>query len=84
NPWKCPHCPFIQHSRRTPDYKRHVATQGNRKHLDVSRCPPAACERSEAHADAGAVGGGVGGDGAREEMVGGCGKTFSRKDAFAR
>ncbi|OJT06702.1 hypothetical protein TRAPUB_2452, partial [Trametes pubescens] len=26
NPWKCPFCAYVQHSRRTPDLKRHIKT----------------------------------------------------------
>ena len=26
NRWKCPHCPYVQRNRRSPDLKRHVET----------------------------------------------------------
>ncbi|KAH9926654.1 uncharacterized protein BXZ73DRAFT_49341, partial [Epithele typhae] len=85
NPWKCPHCPFIQHSRRTPDLKRHIATHGQPqiswtcrgvplRYADdpVHTRTPVPMEEVWAAVESGRA------------MVGGCGKTFSRKDALTR
>lgn len=49
NPWKCPHCPWIQHTQRLPDFLRH-----QRSHF-ISRtdwpCPNPACGKSFARKD---------------------------------
>ncbi|KAH9926567.1 uncharacterized protein BXZ73DRAFT_49215, partial [Epithele typhae] len=85
NPWKCPHCPFIQHSRRSPDYKRHVATHGQPETLWTCRGVPLLRANDPKHTRTPVPLEEVWAARERgEEMVGGCGKTFSRKDAFAR
>lgn len=49
NPWKCPHCPWIQHTRRLPDFLRH-----QRSHF-VSQsdwpCPNPKCGKGFARKD---------------------------------
>ncbi|THH03759.1 hypothetical protein EW145_g6033 [Phellinidium pouzarii] len=49
NPWKCPHCPWIQHTQRLPDFLRH-----QRSHF-VSQsdwpCPNPACGKGFARKD---------------------------------
>ncbi|KAI0760666.1 hypothetical protein C8Q74DRAFT_246352 [Fomes fomentarius] len=30
NRWRCPFCPYVQHNRRSPDLKRHIATRTRR------------------------------------------------------
>ncbi|KAH9926612.1 uncharacterized protein BXZ73DRAFT_49300, partial [Epithele typhae] len=85
NPWKCPHCPFIQHSRRTPDLKRHIATHGQPDVVWTCRGVPlryaedpkytgmaVPMEEVQAAVECGRT------------MVGGCMKEFSRKDALTR
>ncbi|KAH9917130.1 uncharacterized protein BXZ73DRAFT_53405 [Epithele typhae] len=82
DPWKCPYCPFVQASRRKPDLRRHVAT-----HTGGSMPPQWLCagvplsQAAEKGLDP------------REmdvysldgrEMLGGCLKAFSRRDALLR
>ncbi|PIL23184.1 hypothetical protein GSI_14493 [Ganoderma sinense ZZ0214-1] len=85
NRWKCPYCPHVQRNRRMPDLKRHVATH-TRADDDASWvcCGVPVIDVLEY---------GVPGASVREEdvydhrgmfMVGGCRKTFSRKDAYVR
>ena len=49
NPWKCPHCPWIQHTQRLPDFLRH-----QRSHF-VSQsdwpCPNPKCGKGFARKD---------------------------------
>ncbi|KAH8116534.1 hypothetical protein DFH11DRAFT_1217757 [Phellopilus nigrolimitatus] len=49
NPWKCPHCPWVQHTQRLPDFLRH-----QRSHF-VSQsdwpCPNTKCGKGFARKD---------------------------------
>ncbi|KAI1785970.1 hypothetical protein LXA43DRAFT_953147 [Ganoderma leucocontextum] len=85
NRWKCPYCPHVQRNRRSPDLKRHVATH-TRSDDDASWvcCGVPVIDAPECGVPKGFV---------REEnvyeykgmfMIGGCRKTFSRKDAYVR
>ncbi|KAM5543524.1 hypothetical protein V8D89_002775 [Ganoderma adspersum] len=85
NRWKCPYCPHVQRNRRSPDLKRHVATH-TRADDDASWvcCGFPTIDALEC---------GVPGASMLEEnmyehngmfMIGGCRKTFSRKDAYVR
>ncbi|KAI0717029.1 hypothetical protein C8Q76DRAFT_590800, partial [Earliella scabrosa] len=85
NQWKCPHCPYIQHNRRVPDLKRHIATHTRASNEVLWVC--CGVPVVEAHKR------GVPEEVVREEpafefagrlMVGGCRKTFSRRDALTR
>ncbi|KAI0648910.1 hypothetical protein C8Q79DRAFT_1085317 [Trametes meyenii] len=86
--WKCPYCPWVQHSKRSPDLKRHIET-----HI---RPPPGETEKAN-WVCCGVPVGVAEGMGVPKEMremppleyqgmrfVGGCEKVFSRKDALAR
>ncbi|KAI0754275.1 hypothetical protein C8Q80DRAFT_1094003 [Daedaleopsis nitida] len=82
--WKCPFCPHVQRNQRGPDLKRHIETH----------TPPEEGVRwvccGVPYIQASALG--VPDEVAREEpfefagtyMVGGCRKTFSRRDALSR
>ncbi|KAI0642223.1 hypothetical protein C8Q79DRAFT_929224 [Trametes meyenii] len=82
--WKCPYCPYVQQSHRSPDLKRHIAThtRSTEEALWVC-CGVPLIDAREA---------GVPEAMAKEEpfeyegmfMVGGCRKVFSRRDALSR
>lgn len=82
NRWKCPYCPYVQRSKRTPDLKRHIDTHtGSTADWVCCGVPlidagehgvPVETQREAPFEYAGMF------------MVGGCRKTFSRKDALAR
>ena len=85
NRWKCPYCSHVQRNRRSPDLKRHVATH-TRSDDDASWvcCGVPVIDALECEVPRTSV---------REEnvyvhnglfMIGGCRKTFSRKDAYVR
>ncbi|KAI0710466.1 hypothetical protein C8T65DRAFT_575349 [Cerioporus squamosus] len=83
--WKCPHCSFIQWSRRAPDFRRHVATHTGSSAQALYLCCGVPFMEAAEH--------GVPEDVVREQpvwefeglfMVGGCRRTFSRKDAYMR
>ena len=85
NRWKCPYCSHVQRNRRSPDLKRHIATH-TRADDDASWvcCGVPVIDALER---------GVPGASMLEEnmyehngmfMIGGCRKTFSRKDAYVR
>ncbi|KAI0760575.1 hypothetical protein C8Q74DRAFT_239950 [Fomes fomentarius] len=82
NPWQCPHCSYVQHNRRSPDYKRHVETHSPKKGQWVCCGVPVFDAQAQ----------GVPESMLHEEpfehegllMVGGCKKTFSRRDALTR
>ncbi|KAI0744828.1 hypothetical protein C8Q76DRAFT_599477, partial [Earliella scabrosa] len=85
NRWKCPHCSYIQHNRRAPDFKRHVATHTRSADEVLWACCGVPLDEALAR--------GVPEDVVREEepfefggtrMVGGCRRTFSRRDALTR
>ena len=72
--YECPYCNYVQKSRRKPDLDRHIETHfAENKH--VCRGVPAS------EADAYGVSAELR-DGS--EWVGGCGATFSRRDALLR
>ena len=85
NRWKCPHCPYVQRNRRSPDLKRHVETHTRDPHVAAWVCCGVPAENaidlgvpSEVVRDAPLFDfGGV-------TMIGGCRKVFSRRDALMR
>ncbi|RPD60283.1 hypothetical protein L226DRAFT_447114, partial [Lentinus tigrinus ALCF2SS1-7] len=82
NPWKCPHCAYIQHNHRGPDLRRHIATHSRQQWICCGLPlleAAAAGVPDRVFADKNAVWTYAG-----EVMVGGCRWTFSRKDAFRR
>ena len=83
NRWQCPYCPHVQKNRRSPDFKRHVETHtrpadalwvccGVPLANAAEHCVPDAVARDEVWEFEGML------------MVGGCRKTFSRRDAYGR
>lgn len=49
NPWQCPHCSWIQHTQRMPDFLRH-----QRSHFTTQEdwpCPDKRCDKSFARKD---------------------------------
>ncbi|KAI0717021.1 hypothetical protein C8Q76DRAFT_616902 [Earliella scabrosa] len=85
NQWECPHCPYIQHNCRVPDLKRHIATHTRASNEVLWVC--CGVPVVEAHTR------GIPEEVVREDpafefagrlMVGGCRKTFSRRDALTR
>ncbi|PIL23030.1 hypothetical protein GSI_14337 [Ganoderma sinense ZZ0214-1] len=81
NPWKCPHCNYVQGRRRMVDLKRHIAT--HTKPSDVALWTCCGYPREAARSK------GVPDDVIRETSaiygrVGGCWETFSRRDALQR
>jgi hypothetical protein len=81
NPWKCPHCSWVQHNRRVPDLKRHIRT--HMRYAGPERWVCCGVPASRAHEY------GVGPSAPQTEyngtlMVGGCQKSFSRRDALKR
>ncbi|KAI0758869.1 hypothetical protein C8Q74DRAFT_1372778 [Fomes fomentarius] len=81
--WRCPHCPYVQHNHRSPDFNRHVAT-----HSTLEKAQWVCCGVPVFDARAQGVPESV----VHEEpfeyegllMVGGCQRTFSRRDALHR
>ncbi|PIL23302.1 hypothetical protein GSI_14612 [Ganoderma sinense ZZ0214-1] len=85
NNWQCPYCPYVQHTRRSPDLKRHIETHTRGKGVTLWVCcgvpainarelgVPAEVVRTAPIFDFEGV-----------PMIGGCRKTFSRRDALAR
>jgi len=80
NPWECPHCPWIQRNKRTPDLKRHIRTHTRLLHPAQWVCRGVLVEGdlcTYTHpADLSAY--------PSKPKTGGCGKTFSRRDALKR
>ncbi len=82
NPWRCPHCSYVQRNHRSPDFNRHIDTHSPKKAQWV--CCGVPVFDAEAQ--------GVPKSVVHEEpfeheglpMVGGCKKTFSRRDALGR
>ncbi|PIL23212.1 hypothetical protein GSI_14521 [Ganoderma sinense ZZ0214-1] len=85
NRWKCPHCPYVQRNRRSPDLKRHVETHTRSAHIAAWVCcgvpasnavelgmPPEAVRDAPLFDFDGVT------------MIGGCRKVFSRRDALIR
>ena len=85
NRWECPHCPYVQRNRRSPDLKRHIETHTLGARVAAWVCCGVPVENavelglpSELVRDAPLFDfGGV-------MMVGGCRKVFSRRDALMR
>ena len=72
--YKCPHCPFVQKARRKADLDRHVATHAGKNEFV---CRGVRAEKAGVYEVPVELLEG-------SEWVGGCGKTFSRRDALAR
>ena len=70
--YKCPHCPFVQKARRKADLDRHVATHAGKNEFV---CRGVRAEKA-GEVPVELLDG--------SEWVGGCGKTFTRKDALKR
>jgi hypothetical protein len=75
NPWECPHCPWIQRNKRTPDLKRHISTHTRLLHPAQWVCRGALEEDAACSPQAEAC---------TYSGIAGCGKTFSRRDALKR
>ncbi|KAI0754261.1 hypothetical protein C8Q80DRAFT_1117030 [Daedaleopsis nitida] len=84
NCWKCPFCPYVQRNQRKPDLKRHIETHMSPEEsprwiccgVPVGRAPALGVPDEIAHEEPFEFVG--------MEMVGGCRKTFSRRDALSR
>ena len=83
--WACPHCPYVQHNRRAPDFKRHLRTHTHGADLALWVCCGVCAPDAMEH--------GVPLEVIRQgeviefeglPMIGGCRKTFSRRDALIR
>ncbi|KAI1783240.1 hypothetical protein LXA43DRAFT_1187093 [Ganoderma leucocontextum] len=85
NNWQCPYCPYVQQSHRSPDLKRHIETHTRGAGVALWVCcgVPAVAAR-ELGVPAEVVRGAPIFDFEGVPMVGGCRKTFSRRDALAR
>ncbi|KAI0754208.1 hypothetical protein C8Q80DRAFT_1068147, partial [Daedaleopsis nitida] len=82
DPWKCPYCPHVQHNRRRPDLRRHIATHTRRADGTTWVCCGVPLTSAHmfgirAHEEAVCVFNGI-------QMVGGCMTTFSRRDSLVR
>ncbi|PIL23011.1 hypothetical protein GSI_14318 [Ganoderma sinense ZZ0214-1] len=85
NAWQCPHCPYVQRNRRSPDLKRHIKTHTRGADgADWVCCGVPVLNAIELGVPATIV---------REArvfeldgvlMIGGCRKAFSRRDALSR
>nr|VWO95330.1 Fork-head domain-containing protein [Ganoderma boninense] len=85
NNWKCPYCPYVQHSRRSPDLKRHIETHTRGKSVTLwVCCGVPAINARELGVPADVVRTAPIFDFEGVPMIGGCRKTFSRRDALAR
>ncbi|TBU37978.1 hypothetical protein BD309DRAFT_1004615 [Dichomitus squalens] len=85
NRWACPHCPYVQHNRRSPDLKRHIET--HTLGVDVAMwvcCGVYALDALDQGVSVEVVRQGHIMDFDGVPMIGGCMKTFSRKDALIR
>lgn len=80
--YKCPHCDYVQRNRRGPDFKRHVETH-NAQHGDFVCCGVPLADAPGVGVPAAVMGSvpvvyeGI-------AMVGGCRRSFSRRDALGR
>ncbi|KAI0717119.1 hypothetical protein C8Q76DRAFT_726672 [Earliella scabrosa] len=85
NRWKCPHCPHIQRNRRTPDLKRHIATHasGENERLWVC-CGVPVVDAPEFGIPAEVIKEWPVFEFEGMFMLGGCKRTFSRRDAYKR
>ena len=83
--WQCPHCPYVQRNRRSPDLKRHIKTHTRGVDVVDWVCcgvpvlnaielgvPAAIVREAEVFEFDGML------------MIGGCRKAFSRRDALSR
>ncbi|CDO69342.1 hypothetical protein BN946_scf184746.g23 [Trametes cinnabarina] len=85
--WKCPYCPYIQTSRRSPDLKRHIETHTRPFAPDAALWVCCGVPLIDARGECG-----VPEKVLAEEpfvytgtfMAGGCRKVFSRRDALSR
>ncbi|KAG2151300.1 hypothetical protein DEU56DRAFT_777137 [Suillus clintonianus] len=81
NPWACPYCKWIQRNHRTPDLKRHILTHTRLERPAQWVCCGIPVESATIynvpHDAAPYIYNG-------KQMVGGCGKEFSRRDALKR
>ncbi|RDX51654.1 hypothetical protein OH76DRAFT_1346502, partial [Lentinus brumalis] len=85
--WACPRCPYYQHNRRKPDLRRHIAIHRDTTSTQRARWTCCGVPLSDVAKH------GVPKRVLRQQpmvihegiaMVGGCTKTFSRKDALQR
>ncbi|KAI0718721.1 hypothetical protein C8T65DRAFT_827400 [Cerioporus squamosus] len=82
--WQCPYCPYFQHNRRSPDMKRHLATHTRPADKVQWVCCGVPLLDAAAHGVPEKL---IQGELFEFEgvlMVGGCRKTFSRRDAYGR
>ncbi|KAI0693542.1 hypothetical protein C8T65DRAFT_617082 [Cerioporus squamosus] len=83
--WKCPHCEFVQWNRRGPDFRRHIATHKGNTTKALYLCCGVPLHEAAEHGVPADI---LNQQPAREFeglwMVGGCRRTFSRKDAYLR
>jgi hypothetical protein len=80
NPWECPHCPWVQRNKRTPDLKRHIRTHTRLLHPAQWVCRGVMIEDDTSpHTQSTNPSPYV-----QKLGAGGCGKTFSRRDALKR
>ncbi|TBU47079.1 hypothetical protein BD309DRAFT_914550 [Dichomitus squalens] len=84
NRWACPHCPYV-HNRRSPDLKRHIETHtlGASVAMWVC-CGVYALDALDQGVPLEVVRQGQIMDFDGVSMIGGCRKTFSRRDALLR
>ncbi|CDO77006.1 hypothetical protein BN946_scf184298.g33 [Trametes cinnabarina] len=86
NPWKCPYCPYVQKTRRTPDLKRHIETHTRSDSADEANWVCCGVPRGAA-SDLGVPQKAMTDEPfeyAGQDMVGGCRQVFSRRDALKR
>ncbi|KAG2057894.1 hypothetical protein BDR06DRAFT_165379 [Suillus hirtellus] len=81
NPWACPYCKWVQRNHRTPDLKRHIRTHTRFERPAQWVCcgipTESAAMYNVPHDATLYVHNG-------KQMIGGCGKEFSRRDALKR
>ncbi|KAG2361692.1 hypothetical protein BDR07DRAFT_1451478 [Suillus spraguei] len=81
NPWACPHCKWVQRNHRTPDLKRHIRTHTRFQRPAQWVCCGIPAESAPMynipHNAIPYIHKG-------KQMIGGCGKEFSRRDALKR
>ncbi|KAG1748747.1 hypothetical protein EDB19DRAFT_224029 [Suillus lakei] len=81
NPWACPYCKWVQRNHRTPDLKRHIRTHTRFERPAQWVCCGIPIESATMykvpHGATHYIHKG-------KQMIGGCGKEFSRRDALKR
>ncbi|KAG2037791.1 hypothetical protein BDR03DRAFT_360660 [Suillus americanus] len=81
NPWACPYCKWVQRNHRTPDLKRHIRTHTRFQRPAQWVCcgipTESAAMYNVPHNATPYIHNG-------KQMIGGCGKEFSRRDALKR